>query len=113
MSKQRPDPDKLTNELAGASAFFRRSAPTTPSNANDQAPEPTTSPTTPEPQPDRPDRSGRPGRRFMIRHGFEVYADQLDRLRELSEQKRRQGENGSMSKMVRDAIDRLLDEQQL
>jgi len=27
MSKQRPDPDKMTNELSGASAFFRKRTP--------------------------------------------------------------------------------------
>lgn len=31
MSKQRPDPDKITNELSGASSFFRRSAAPPPS----------------------------------------------------------------------------------
>ncbi len=49
MSKQRPDPDKLANELAGASAFFR---PATPNPPEPHAPqvEPGT-PSTPEPSP--------------------------------------------------------------
>jgi hypothetical protein len=47
----------------------------------------------------------------MIRHPFELYADQLERLRERADLQKRQGEAGSMSKMVRDAIDRLLDDQ--
>ncbi len=47
----------------------------------------------------------------MIRHPFELYMDQLDRLREVAQQQRQRGETGSMSKMVRDAIDRYLDEQ--
>ena len=47
----------------------------------------------------------------MIRHPFELYMDQLDRLRGLAEDQRRRGEPGSMSKMVRDAIDRFIQEQ--
>lgn len=129
MSKQRPDPAKLANELAGASAFFRRPAPPAPAHADQASPPPaaasadrsaepptvrTTAPqptarlAAPEMQPDRPVR---PVRRLMIRHAFELYADQLERLRALADLQKRQGETGSMSKMVRDAIDRLLDEQ--
>ncbi len=48
MSKQRPDPDKIANELSGASAFFRRTA--TPNGA----PQPDTS--TVKPEPSEPDR---------------------------------------------------------
>ncbi len=48
MSKQRPDPDKIANELSGASAFFRR--PPTPEG--DPQPEPAVAkPETPEPEP--------------------------------------------------------------
>jgi hypothetical protein len=46
----------------------------------------------------------------MIRHPFELYADQLERLRQRADQEKRAGGAGSMSKMVRDAIDRLLEE---
>ncbi len=48
MSKQRPDPDKIANELSGASAFFRR----TPQPEGTPQPEPAvTKPETPEPEP--------------------------------------------------------------
>lgn len=113
MSKQRPDPDKMTNELAGSSAFFRKSPPATePEAANDAAPLPQPMASTPLPQPATrtPDRPGRPKRRQMIRHSFELYMDQLERLREAANDQRERGELASMSKMVRDAIDRLLDE---
>ena len=53
----------------------------------------------------------RAAKRQMIRHPFELYMDQLERLRELADEQRRSGGVGSMSRMVRDAIDRLLDEQ--
>jgi hypothetical protein len=47
----------------------------------------------------------------MIRHAFEMYLDQLDALRVLADEQRRRGEPASMSRMVRDAIDRYLDDQ--
>jgi len=109
MSKQRPNPDKIANELAGGSAFFRKSTPAVepPSIPETVAqPEPSSAPV-PARTPDRPER---PKRRQMIRHSFEVYLDQLERLREVANDQRERGELGSMSKMVRDAIDRLLDD---
>lgn len=102
MSKQRPDPRAIANELAGASAFFR--APT----ARAAAPAPgTPAPVAPTGElASRP--LARPGRREMIRHGFEIYRDQLEGLRALAAAERRRGGPGSMSKLVRDALDRLL-----
>jgi len=116
MAKQRPDPERMANELAGASAFFKRPAPAAPrpEPAADApaavAPAPASPAPTAPPAEAAPVRPGRPGRRVMIRHAFELYADQLEALRELADAQRRRGEPGSMSKMVRDAIDRLLDE---
>ncbi len=113
MSKQRPDPDKIANELRGASSFFKR--PTEPAAQEPPPPGEATTPVdaqpAPAPEPPRPVRPGRPLKRQMIRHPFELYMDQLDRLREVAEEQRQRGEAGSMSKMVRDAIDRYLDEQ--
>ncbi len=113
MSKQRTDADKIANELTGGSAFFRKPAPAaepqfTPGEGRQAEPiaAPSAAPT-PDRTPVRPDR---PKRRQMIRHSFEVYLDQLERLREAANDQRERGELGSMSKMVRDAIDRLLDE---
>jgi hypothetical protein len=119
MSKHRPDSDRLANELAGASAFFKRSS----AQPTDPEPTPTppvaplsTTPTVPvrEIEQERPARTPRtpvrPARRQMIRHPFELYMDQLDSLRDLADAQRRRGEPGSMSRMVREAIDRYLDE---
>ncbi len=114
MSKQRPDPDKIANELRGASSFFKRAdtpAPQDPAPSNEIAPVTPPAPTQDAPAPVRPVRPAPPQRRQMIRHPFELYMDQLDRLREVAQQQRQRGESGSMSKMVRDAIDRYLDEQ--
>jgi len=109
MSKRRPDADKIANELAGASAFFRRP---TPNDADTPPASPTPPSTAAEPAPPRtPVRPVRPAKRQMIRHPFELYMDQLDALRTLAEDQRRRGEPGSMSRMVREAIDRFLDDQ--
>ncbi len=113
MSKHRPDPDKIANELRGASSFFKRAdapAPQEPARSEEIiAPPPIQSAPPPEPAP--PVRPVRPLKRQMIRHPFELYMDQLDRLRAVAEEQRQRGEAGSMSKMVRDAIDRYLNEQ--
>ena len=118
MSKQRPNPDKIANELAGASSFFKP-APLKPAENRSPAPVAPRQ-TTPAPSAssevatDRPSRTPRtpvrPAKRQMIRHPFELYMDQLESLRELAEAQRRTGEPGSMSRMVRQAIDRYLDE---
>jgi hypothetical protein len=46
----------------------------------------------------------------MIRHPFELYQDQVESLRQLAADDRLQGGTGSMSAMVRQAIDRLIDD---
>ena len=74
-------------------------------------------PPTPLPQPAQQSpnstRTGRTGstgrtpvrRRIMVRHPFEVYQDQVDQLRDLALDDRRNGGLGSMSQMVREGID--------
>ena len=108
----------ITNELA-ESAFFRR-----PVRAQPDA-------DTPPPLPDKPNRqeeqppnnsrdraTGRPPdeaanrppdrvkrRRLLVRRGFEWYEDQLAALKRLSLQEQLEGKEGSMSAMVREALD--------
>src|SRR3954452_25623447 len=53
--------------------------------------------------PERPN-----GRRIITRNSFEVYEDQMDSLRDRSYQEKRAGKLGSMSAMVRAAIDAYL-----
>lgn len=48
------------------------------------------------------------GRRIITRNSFEIYEDQMDNLRERAFQEKRQGKIGSMSAMVREAIDHYL-----
>jgi hypothetical protein len=48
------------------------------------------------------------GKRIITRNSFEIYEDQMDALRKLSLQDKMEGKLGSMSQMVRDAIDAYL-----
>ncbi len=121
MSKQRPDPDKITNELSGASSFFRRSAAPPPGETAApvhaqpaETPAPVSTPPSEKAvsthgEPRTPVRPARVVKRQMIRHPFELYMDQLERLRETAQTEREHGGSGSMSRMVRDAIDQFLD----
>ena len=108
--KQKPNPDAIMSELGRESAFFREAA---------QGPQPT--PETATATQDRPAptiaqptaavlpvRDVRPVRRKKTRHPFDLYEDQVDRLRELSAKDRMRGGMGSMSEMVREAIDEYL-----
>jgi hypothetical protein len=112
----------ITNELAG-SAFFRPAM---------QPEKPTETPVSPraeqpvrqEVQPHRilPDRpparpdgeavyrpDDRPtGKGILVRRGFEWREDQLRALKQLSLKEQLEGKPGSMSQMVRDALDEYL-----
>ncbi len=46
-----------------------------------------------------------PRRKIKSRHPFDIYEDQVDTLKELSLEDRRRGGAGSMSAMVREALD--------
>jgi hypothetical protein len=48
------------------------------------------------------------GKRIITRNAFEIYEDQMDRLRKISLEEKTNGKLGSMSAMVRDAIDSYL-----
>ncbi len=48
------------------------------------------------------------GKRIITRNSFEIYEDQMDALRKLSFQEKLAGKLGSMSNMVREAIDAYL-----
>jgi hypothetical protein len=48
------------------------------------------------------------GKRIITRNSFELYEDQMDSLRKLSLQDKMEGKLGSMSQMVREAIDTYL-----
>src|SRR4051794_21807980 len=104
----------VQNELAGGSAFFpsytSRQEPVPPAAPRPAIPTPSTD------APVRPVRDGRPVRpvrdqqkRYMRRHPFEIYDDQYQSLRDLALQERMQGDVGSMSAMVREALDAFIE----
>src|SRR3954447_12725815 len=109
----------LANELAGGSAFFpsyKKNDSPAPSHPTNQAvqPVPTHSPvSTQRPEPTyRPDDepANRPidrptGKRLLVRRGFEWWEDQLAALKKLSLEEQMAGKPGSMSAMVREALD--------
>jgi hypothetical protein len=107
----------ITNELEG-SAFFPSSkkpalSPTPPSVAEEPKPQVEDRPTI-EPKPTLPERANdrileRPnGKRIISRKSFEIYEDQMISLRTLSFKEKMEGKLGSMSNMVREAIDEYL-----
>lgn len=59
--------------------------------------------------PDSPGRDGLPTasgkRKIKSRHAFDIYEDQVEELQRLSLEDRMRGGTGSMSAMVREAID--------
>lgn len=93
------------------SAFRESDQPRKPRRTSQPSPET-------NPQPDRPpDRSiprppeRTPVRRTLGRVAFEFYMDQVEALRRMSLEQKMHGEKGSMSEMVRDAIDQYLAKQ--
>jgi hypothetical protein len=48
------------------------------------------------------------GRRIITRNSFEIYEDQMDALRKLAMEEKLDGRLGSMSAMVREAIEQFL-----
>src|SRR4051794_3466640 len=102
--KKKLNTEIISSELRGSSAFFPGY------KTQDSAPAPATHPA----QIRTPERSNartpvRPnGKRIITRNSFEVYEDQMDSLRERSFQEKRQGKLGSMSAMVREAIDEFI-----
>jgi hypothetical protein len=113
---------QITNELAG-SAFFRpqtRPEQPTETSAPPLSKQPLRQdgqlsqlpPDLPTARPDgeavyRPD--DRPtGKGILVRRGFEWREDQLRALKKLSLQEQMAGKQGSMSQMVRDALDEYL-----
>jgi hypothetical protein len=111
--------DAIQNELSGGSAFFPNYASKEPEETPLVKPAATivTSKTimTPVP-PVRPvlsvrgkDEKSSPKRVMKSRHPFDIYEDQYHSLRDLALQERMQGGVGSMSAMVREAIDALIE----
>jgi hypothetical protein len=109
----------ISNELSEGSAFFpsQKSVSDSPlPQPLRETPKPPPVPTpvkmpTAEPKPTIPERANAPtqqrptGKRIITRNSFETYEDQMESLRKLSYQEKMDGKLGSMSAMVREAID--------
>ena len=112
--------DAIRSELSEGSAFFpsykKQDSPIEPTPLPQLDNEQTRTPSTPVP----PVRVGRdvrdvpstlPKKRVMKqRHPFDIYHDQYESLQALSLEERKQGGIGSMSAMVREAIDKFIAE---
>jgi hypothetical protein len=106
MSKKRYDIGHLTNELAEGKSLFFSDRPGKQS-ATEQGLTRQQNPVVPErSNPRTPERSN--GKRIITRNSFEIYEDQMDALRDRAYLEKRAGKIGSMSAMVRDAIDAFL-----
>ena len=104
--KTKPDPNAVLSELSRDSVFFQRAVTGAP--AQPEWPVAESSPAEPTATAVRPAPSGRPARRKKVPHAFDIYDDQLESLRELSTDDRRLGGQGSMSEMVREALEQYL-----
>src|SRR5712692_10803056 len=97
----------ITNELEGSAFFPSKQQSTTPVlekplMQEEQPHQPTSERENARP-PVRPN-----GKRIITRNSFEIYEDQMDSLRKHSLQEKMEGKIGSMSQMVREAIDTYL-----
>ena len=113
--KNQLNTDTVANELRDASAFFRPRPASPPARA-EQRQEPIRPAAGEGQQAARtggtrhPPRTEEPPCPRMKRHPFEIYEDQHDRLVRLATEEQMAKGAGSMSRMVREALDRLIAE---
>jgi hypothetical protein len=118
--KKQLNVDRIQSELRGGSAFF-------PGYQGRPSPAPPVPASEPQ-EPQLSEQSGKkandrsvgrsfartpvrdPARRIITRNSFEIYEDQMEALRKRSFQEKLAGQVGSMSAMVRAAIDAYLEE---
>jgi hypothetical protein len=107
----------ITNELEGSAFFPSKKTPSvspTRQSIGDEPKSPEVTMPTTEPRQLVPERANAPtsqrpnGKRIITRNSFEIYEDQMGSLRTLSYQEKMEGKLGSMSGMVREAIDNYL-----
>jgi hypothetical protein len=107
----------ITNELEGSAFFPSKKTPSnspTRQTVGDELKPPEVNLLVREPKQQVPERANAPtdqrpiGKRIITRNSFEIYEDQMDSLRKISYKEKMDGELGSMSSMVREAIDNYL-----
>jgi len=108
----------ITNELEGSAFFPSKKTPSvspTLHSIGDESKPPEVIIPTIRPKQLVPERANAPtgqrpnGKRIITRNSFEIYEDQMGSLRTLSYQEKMEGKLGSMSGMVREAIDNYLE----
>ena len=105
MTKKKLDTSAIFSELSGKSKFFER-AKSQPESEKHETVRPV--PSVRDVQDVRHVRT----KRIRKRHAFDIYQDQLEKLKRLkSENMLSYGEDRSMSQMVREALDSYLDQQ--
>ncbi|MBT2451282.1 hypothetical protein J7F03_30280 [Streptomyces sp. ISL-43] len=97
------DTNIITNELEGSSFFPKNSQFASPPSSPSVVTIKATARPGDEPAARLPDRPT--GKRVLIRRGFEYGQDQLATLKKLSLEEQLEGGEGSMSAMVRQALD--------
>ena len=107
----------ITNELEGSAFFPSKKTPSVSPTRQPVGDEPKLLEViipAMEPKQLVPERANAPtgqrpnGKRIITRNSFEIYEDQMDSLRKISYQEKMVGKLGSMSSMVREAIDNYL-----
>jgi hypothetical protein len=109
--KKQLNVEMIQNELRGNSAFFpsykeEKPVPQPVSKTPDPAPRPVPSVRVVPPVRGTPPVIKRV---MKQRHPFDIYRDQYEALQQLALEERKQGGVGSMSAMVREAIDTLIE----
>jgi hypothetical protein len=107
------DPDakvpSLKSPLEGMPAIGKPPRPRPQDSPRQEAERPSTQPSQAIPERGHARTPVRPnGKRIITRNSFEIYEDQMDALRKLSLEEKMEGKLGSMSHMVREAIDAYL-----
>ncbi len=115
--KKQINTTSIQNDLKGASLFFRPQSPPPVPPAPDVAATPPPAPRTSErpntPPPERANERTVPrqnARRIARRQSFEIYEDQIERVKRLALEDQLRGGTLSQSEIVRQAIDRYLAE---
>jgi hypothetical protein len=107
------DPDAkvpaLKSPLEGMPAIGKPPRPRPQDSPRQEVERPSTQPSQAIPERVNARTPVRPnGKRIITRNSFEIYEDQMDALRKLSLEEKMEGKPGSMSHMVREAIDAYL-----
>lgn len=121
MSKKHLDTSALVNELSGNSVFFQRKPPTLPHATDDVPSKPITTPQeengrTAERPADRMakrsnDRTAAwPHGRRVIRHGFDIFDDQLQALKDIQRNReRRHNKNVTLGQLAQEALEQFVE----